>query len=95
MGIHHDDGFPGADAAQDIAHSVDADLIEAGLLHLLADPLNDGALVRAFAGDGDQGAEKANDVRLVRVGSGGNFRGFHETSFLTSNGQAKACPTSF
>src|ERR1019366_6654600 len=81
MGIHHDDGFRGADAAQDIAHTVDADFIEAGLLHLLADALNDGALVGAFAGDGDQVAEKTNDVRLVGVGGGGNFRSFHETTF--------------
>ena len=72
MGIHHDDGFPGPDPAQDVAHGVDADFIEADLLHLLADALNDGALVGAFGGDGDQVAEKANDIRLVSLGGGGN-----------------------
>ena len=83
MGVHHDDGLARSDAAQHVAHGVHAHFVEARFLHLLAYALDDGAFVGAFGGDGDQIAEKGNDLSFVRVGGGGNFRGFHETTFPT------------
>ena len=59
-----------ADAAQDVAHGVDADFVEAHLLHLLSDALNDRTFVGALPGNGDQVAQKANHICFQRIGSG-------------------------
>ena len=67
VGIHHDDGLARSDPAQDVAHRIDAHLVETHLLHLLPDARDHRALVAAFGGDSDQVAQKADHLRLVAL----------------------------
>src|ERR1700688_1697727 len=75
VGVHHDHGSAGADAAQDVAHGVYAGLVEAHLFHLLANARDHRPFVRAFGGDGDEVAQEADDIGLIGLRQLGQARG--------------------
>ena len=68
MPVHGDQPLAMADGADDVAHRVDLDGVEADGLHLLLDALDDLALLAAFAGDAHHVAQEAGHVRLVGLG---------------------------
>ena len=68
--VHHDDFLAGADAPEQVAHGIGADLIEAHLLHFPADALDHRLFMAALGGNGNEIAQKADHLRLVGLGEG-------------------------
>ena len=68
VGVEGDDARAVADAAEDVAHAVDADFVVAALEHLALDAADDVAFLRADRLDGDEVAEETHDVSFVRAG---------------------------
>jgi len=65
VGVHSDEMPPRADVAQDIAHGIDLDPVEARRLHFLLDAPDNLLFLAAFAGQGDEVAEEPRNGRLV------------------------------
>ena len=57
-----------ADAAENVAHRIDADFVVAAGLHLGLDAPDDGTLLCAERLDGDQIPEEADQIAFVEAG---------------------------
>ena len=67
VGVEGEDARAVADAAEDVAHRIDADLVVAAGLHLGLDAADDVALLGAERLDGDEIAEEADETAFVKA----------------------------
>jgi hypothetical protein len=63
--VIHDDALPVADTAQDVAHLVEADFLEAKLGHLRANVFTDLLQLSIHAGNGTDLAHETNNVFAI------------------------------
>ena len=88
MGVQRDHARARTDGADDVAHRVDLDRVEADFLHLFLDALDLRAFLAAFAGKADHVAQEAGHVGLVLLGQ---FADFDERNGGGHDGVVSVC----